>query len=60
MEENKTELMFYKSDKYYCPNCKYEGSESIIISIPPYEGRYCLKCYAEWIKTCFPKLIKVD
>jgi len=44
-------------DEWICPECG-EVKGNIEITIPPYSGHYCLKCYARWIKENFPKLRK--
>lgn len=43
---------------FRCPECGYEGEEHIDVSMPGYNGDYCLNCYAKWISENFPKLIK--
>ncbi len=59
-------LTFIESPKYYrCPKCGYESNDitgimAIEVSIPQYEGKYCLACYAKWINETFPKLEEVN
>lgn len=49
-----------------CPKCRHESGSSIgdtcslVISIPPYEGQYCLKCIAALIAANIPKLENID
>jgi len=47
---------------YKCPKCGYEVSENagLDITIPPYSGKYCLKCWAAEISKVVPKMDKID
>lgn len=47
--------------QYVCPKCGIvEGTIDIInISIDPYKGKYCLRCYAKWIKKNISELKEV-
>jgi len=55
MSKDKLFITNNVSQKYYCPKCGVV-TEYIEITIPPYQGKYCLKCYAKWINLIFPKL----
>jgi len=48
---------------HVCPVCgeqyNIEINEGITISIQPYQGNYCLKCYAKWISENFPRLLLI-
>ncbi len=55
--EEETTIGFTKitQPKYYCPRCGVVDGY-IDITIDEYVGKYCLKCYARWVKKAFPKL----
>lgn len=58
LEANDT-LIILPSDKK-CPVCGNEDAYcTITISIEPYNGIYCQKCYAKWIKDNIPEMIVV-
>ena len=60
-EEIQAESEYFKApleSEFECPECGDVGSECIEISISPYSGRYCLKCYAKWVSENFPKLTR--
>ena len=42
--------------KRKCPVCGEHTFGCIDITIPPYNGKYCLRCYAKWLSDNFPKL----
>ena len=51
---------------FQCPKCGYEDSQGdfdhiigISVTIPPYTGRYCIKCYARWISETFPAMVEI-
>ena len=46
----------YIVKKYKCPKCGALDCGEITVSIEPFTGFYCLKCYAEWINKNIPKL----
>ncbi len=43
-----------------CPRCGWTGdaaTTAVNVSMNmPYDGRYCLSCFAQWIANTFPKL----
>jgi len=44
-----------------CPKCGDETPEGINvlkITIPEYQGEYCMKCWAKWISENIPKMEK--
>ena len=49
----------HTEDKFECPKCGDVGSEQIEVTIPPYSGHYCLKCWARWINKNLPQLRKI-
>jgi hypothetical protein len=47
-----------------CPVCGEEYrtglGEGLIVSISPYSGTYCLKCWAKWISENIPRCEKIS
>jgi hypothetical protein len=46
--------------RWVCPTCHKEASDhgTLTISLSPYEGRYCLYCYAKWVSENVPRMIE--
>ncbi len=52
-----------KEQQYECPVCHYVtniNTGALVISIEPYDGQYCIKCWAKTISENTPKLIPYD
>lgn len=62
------------SSFWKCPKCGYTNETpeamknaillvqepaAVNVSIPGYEGRYCLTCYAKWLSDTIPKLVEI-
>ena len=47
---------------YVCPVCGWAASayEGVVVTIAPFAGTYCLKCYAAWIAATFPKMVEQE
>lgn len=45
-------------ETYKCPVCKWEtdGSGLLVVTIPPYQGKYCMKCWAKWMSVNLPQV----
>ena len=45
-----------------CPACGYDATtyEGLIVSIEPYSGTYCLRCFAAWVKGHIPKMEAIE
>jgi hypothetical protein len=47
---------------WVCPVCgdvQNEWGGFLGVTIRPYEGRYCMKCWAKWISENIPKMTKL-
>lgn len=44
-----------------CPKCNTtsNGEEGLVVSILPFNGIYCIKCWAKWISENIPKMIEL-
>jgi hypothetical protein len=50
--------------RYKCEKCGNEcgstwDAQMISVTIVPYDGEYCLKCYAAWIAANVPKMVEL-
>lgn len=45
--------------EFKCPKCDDVSTDSLNVTIKPYEGDYCMKCWAKWISENVTKLLKV-
>jgi len=58
MDEKPLNLFSFENKKYFCPKCG-DVEWYIDVSIPGFEGKYCQRCYAKWIKENFPLLQEI-
>jgi len=51
------DIKMLRQPKYVCPKCGANDTiGNIQVSIEPFEGVYCQRCYAEWIHANIPKM----
>jgi len=49
-------LTFFSEPERICPKCGPNRAGVLRVSIEPYAGEYCPRCYAEWVQANIPRL----
>lgn len=60
---NSDTISFTTDPTHECPTCGNKTSETgdaLRVSIQPYDGLYCLHCYAKWVSETFPRLRRIQ
>jgi hypothetical protein len=59
LKDEETVEVMHIIEAVICPQCGWEAKEeegSVKIDIEPYDGVYCLRCWAKWLSENLPKM----
>lgn len=46
--------------RYRCPVCGEHSEGCLEINMKGHKAKYCLICYADWVRERFPELVEVE